>query len=100
MLAPQARCYAALRHSGFPVGNFGNCWTQAPPLAGKKSHTDPKLLTNGRADRAAFALQKIDFSNVRFWRKADIGLTWVEWPVLTQSGHSVRRRIRIGSMSD
>jgi hypothetical protein len=29
--------------------------------------------------------------NVRFWRKADIVLTGVEWPLLTQSGHSPRR---------
>ena len=26
--------------------------------------------------------------NDRFWRKADIGVTGAEWPVLTQSGHS------------
>jgi hypothetical protein len=26
-------------------------------------------------------------ANVRFWRKADIGLIGVEWPLLTQSGH-------------
>ena len=25
--------------------------------------------------------------NVRYWRKADIGLTEDEWPLLTQSGH-------------
>ena len=27
-------------------------------------------------------------TNVRYWRKADIGRIRVEWPLLTQSGHS------------
>ena len=27
--------------------------------------------------------------NGRFWRKADIGPTGAEWPLLTQSGHSL-----------
>jgi hypothetical protein len=39
---------------------------------GKKSRADPKLLAYGRAKMAAFALQKIHFSNGRFWRKADV----------------------------
>ena len=29
--------------------------------------------------------------NVRYWLKADIGLTRAEWRLPTQSGHSVRR---------
>jgi hypothetical protein len=33
----------------------------------------PKLLTDDGAKTAAIALQKIHFSNVRYWRKADIG---------------------------
>jgi hypothetical protein len=28
------------------------------------------------------------YGNVRFWRKADTGLTGAEWLLLTQSGHS------------
>ena len=43
-----------------------------PPYGGKKSHTEPKLLPGGGAKIAAFALQNIHFSNVRYWRKADI----------------------------
>jgi hypothetical protein len=34
------------------------------------------------AKTAAFALQKIHFSNGRFWRKADVGLTGDEGPAL------------------
>jgi hypothetical protein len=41
-------------------------------LAGNRSHTDPNLLSDGKAKTAAFALQKIHFSNDRFWREADI----------------------------
>jgi len=43
------------------------------PIGGKKSYTDPKLLADGGARTAAFALQNIHFSNGRYWRKADIG---------------------------
>jgi hypothetical protein len=39
----------------------------------KKVRAERKLLTDGGAKSAAFALQNIHFSNVRFWRKPDIG---------------------------
>jgi len=33
-------------------------------------------------------------ANVRFWRKAVIGATGAEWPLLTQSGHHLAKMIR------
>ncbi len=32
--------------------------------------------------------RRVDVRNDRFWRKADIGMTWAEGLLLTQSGHS------------
>jgi len=40
-------------------------------IGGKKSHPEPKLLAYGGAKTAAFALQNIHFSNVRYWHKGD-----------------------------
>jgi hypothetical protein len=44
-------------------------------------------LADDGAKTAAIAPQNIHSSNVRYWRKADIGLTGGERPLLTQSGH-------------
>jgi hypothetical protein len=71
---PQARCFA---YWGIAV----SYWQQRElsgaknQEGGKKSHPEPKLLALGSAKTAIFALQKIHFSNDRFWRNADIGPT-------------------------
>ena len=67
--SPPGRCFAALSHIqvvGAITALFGS-------NGGKKSHREPKLLADGGAKTAAFAPPHQPFSNVRYWRKADIG---------------------------